>query len=165
MDYRKNDKLQLSHCQKAALLKAADIADLAKILPSHTYRIVKDPAIHLTDTVRELLTIKALGQIPGLEIGWRFDARNQQMITPEGKLLHCADLENYALAQQMIRHWETLATDNDEALCKQQKQKRIQEPGNQLSLLRKLQLYVNGSLKQRRSFKAQDRDHLKVVSE
>lgn len=85
------------------------------------------------------------------------------MITPEGKLLHCTDLENYALAQQMLRHWDTLAKDNDEALIKQRE--LIKELENRLSLPRELRLYVNNSLKQRRKFSVQNRDHLKVVGE
>lgn len=72
----RNRKLQLTDGQKLALLTAKEIADLAKILLSHVYRLVKDPVTHLTDTARELLTIKAQDQIPGWEIGLRFDARN-----------------------------------------------------------------------------------------
>lgn len=156
-------KLQLNDGDKIALLTAQEIAELGRVSLSHAYRIVKDPDQHLTATLRELLTIKALGQIPGWEPGWRFDAKQQQLISPEGKALHCRDLENYALAQQLISHWETIAHDNDKALIEQKK--RIQELENRLSLPRGLRLYVNDSLKQRRSSKVQSREHLKVVGE
>ena len=62
-------KLQLQIGNKVMLLTTKEIADLAKISLSHAYRILKDPTTRLTDTVRELLTIKALGQISG----WKTD--------------------------------------------------------------------------------------------
>lgn len=154
-------KLQLTDGDKFAFLTAKEVADLAKISLSHAYRIVKDPDKYLTGPIRELLTIKALGQIPGWEPGWRFNAKDQTLISPDDKALHCTDLENYALAQQLLTHWESIARDNEQAIAEQQQ--RIEELQNRLKLPRELRLYVNDSLKERRTLKIQSREHLKAV--
>lgn len=150
-----NKKLQLRDGDRVALLTAKQIADLAHVSLSHAYRIVKDPDKHLTATVRELLVIKAIGQIPGWLVGWRFDALNQRIITPDGKTLHCMDLENYALAQQLLANYENVTEFSE---------KRIKELEARLKLPRELRLYVNDTLKQRRTLTVQSRAALQVVN-
>lgn len=129
-------------------LTAKEISELGLVTLSHAYRIIADPDKHLSAQVKELLTIKVLGQVPGWTAGWRFDSAQQELISPDGHRLNCEDLENFSLAQQLLRHWETLARDNEAALHSQKE--RIQELENRLKLPAKLRLYVNDSLKERR---------------
>jgi len=147
--YVQSKKLNLSaYGVPGRYLTAKEISELGLVTLSHAYRIIADPDKHLSAQVKELLTIKVLGQVPGWNPGWRFDSAKQELISPDGKTLNCEDLENFAFAQQLLRHWEHLARDNKEALATQKA--RIQELENRLKLPRELRLYVNDSLKERR---------------
>lgn len=142
-------------------LTAQEIQSMGLVSRAHAYKIINDPDKYLSSQVKELLTIKVLGQIPGWELGWRFDSANQALITPDGKSLNCAELENFSMVQQLLSHWETLARDNESQLATQKA--RIQELENRLKLPPELHLYVNDTLKQRRKLDIQPR--LKVVGE
>lgn len=139
-------KLHLQNGMNVVFLTADQITTLTGVSKSHAYRIIKDPVKYLTGPLYELLCIKALGQIPGWPTGWRFDAENSLMITPEGKTLHHVDLENYAFAQQLLRLLEGETEIS---------RRRIKELENRLSLPRELRLYINDSLKERRVIKIQ----------
>ncbi|WP_261840906.1 phage protein [Aliamphritea ceti] len=137
-------KLHLCNGNGVVFLTADQIVTLAGISKSHAYRIIKDPVKYLTGPLRELLCIKALGQVPGWPDGWRFDSENSHLISPDGKTLHHVDLENYALTQQLFRLLEGEAVIS---------RRRIKELENRLSLPRELRVYVNDSLKERRVLK------------
>ncbi len=141
-------KLHLCNGNGVVFLTADQIVTLAGISKSHAYRIIKDPVKYLTGPIRELLCIKALGQIPGWPDGWRFDAEHSHLISPEGKTLHHIDLENYAFAQQLLRLLEGEAAVS---------RRRIKELENRLALPRELRVYINDSLKERRVLKVADK--------
>ncbi len=129
-------------------LTAKEISELGLVTLSHAYRIIAAPDKHLSAQVKELLVIKVLGQIPGWQPGWRFDSAAERIYTPDGKSLTCAELENFAFAQQLLSLWEIENRDKTQQL--EQQEIRIKELENRLKLPAKLRLYVNDSLKERR---------------
>ena len=147
--YVQSKKLNLeSFGLPGRFLTASEVSALGLVSRAHAYKIIADPDKYLSAQVKELLTIKVLGQIPGWQPGWRFDSASQSLITPDGKPVHCDDLENFSMVQQLLRQWETLARDKETELADQKR--RIQELEARLKLPRELRLYVNDSLKERR---------------
>lgn len=160
--YVKSKKLNLESIGlPGRFLNAKEVSAMGLVTLAHAYKIIANPDKYLSVQVKELLTIKVLGQVPGWRPGWRFDSASQSLITPDGKTVHCDDLENFSMVQQLLRQWETLARDKETELADQKK--RIQELENRLKLPRELRLYVNDSIKERRRIDLQ-RPSLKAVS-
>jgi len=147
--YVQSKKLNLeSFGLPGRFLTASEVSALGLVSRAHAYKIIADPDKYLSAQVKELLTIKVLGQIPGWQPGWRFDSSQQRIHTPDGKSLSCDELENFAFVQQLLNLFEV--DNRDQAQQLEQQKKRIEELENRLKLPPKLRLYVNDSLKERR---------------